>query len=303
MTELIRKIYHRFPSETWERTRTLLDHHPPHHLFAHVEDLIATRAVDHVLRSDAAFHRLAADFYGPRHPWLRDADLGQARWEEYGEFTARSAAAEVQAQTQQQDPAAARRALLLRKIREGGDVERWRRVLGLEDAVFSEQEIRGNGTEGPAFGRGEVRAARGVEVGACIDGLGGEYGPETWVRAEEEERVAHVGVPRAPGDGGEAPRNPFTTEWVPRATPGGERFPETFDPLYTSNHFIRRSKKYEHPKMPVQDKDEKMAGEEDPEAMAAQAGVTTFTKLRRGDSSTVTQTLPLPVCANLWRFL
>ncbi|KAF4810850.1 hypothetical protein CGCTS75_v014478 [Colletotrichum tropicale] len=294
LTELIRKIYYRFPSETWERTRTLLDHHPPHHLFAHVEDLVATRAVDHVLRSDAAFHRLAADFYGPRHPWLRDADLGQARWEEYGEFTARSAAAEVQAQAQTQDPAAARRALLLRKIREGGDAERWRRVLGLEDAVFSEQEIRGNGTEGPAFGRGEVRVARGVEIGACIDGPGGEYGPETWVRAEEEERVAHVGVPSAPGEGGEAPRNPFTTEWVPRATPGGERFPETFDPLYTSNQFIRRSKKYEHPKMPVQNEDEEMAGVEDPEAMAAQAGVTTFMKLRRGDSSTVTQTLPLP---------
>ena len=26
LTELIRQIYHRFPSETWERTRTLLDH-------------------------------------------------------------------------------------------------------------------------------------------------------------------------------------------------------------------------------------------------------------------------------------
>ncbi|KAK2749022.1 hypothetical protein CKAH01_06519 [Colletotrichum kahawae] len=300
LTELIRGIYHRFPSETWERTRTLLDHHPPHHLFAHVEDLIAPRAVDHMLRSDAAFRRIAADFYGLRHPWLRDADLGQARWEEYGEFTARSAAAEVQAltqtqtQQQQRDPAAAKRALLLRKIREGGDVERWRRVLGLEDAVFSEAEIRGG--QIPAFGRGEVRVARGEEIGACIDGPGGEYGPETWVRAAAEEKVAHVGVPRAPGDGGEGPRNPFTTGWVPRETPGGERFPDTFDPLFTSNQFIRRSKKYERPKMPVpdEDEDEEMAGEEGPEGMAGQAGITTLSGLRRGDSSTVTETLPFP---------
>ncbi|KAF9876744.1 hypothetical protein CkaCkLH20_05590 [Colletotrichum karsti] len=301
LTDMVKRHYMRFPSETWERTRTVLDHHPPHRLFAHVESLISTRKIDDFLKSNEAFHKLAADLYGARHPWLRDADLGRSKWEAFQEFSALTLT--EQAREAARDPEAMakrRRALMVRKIREGRDVDEWRKRLGFEGVAFSEDAIRGG--EGGEYGQDEVRMGEGVEIGACLDGKDGKYGPERRLRAVYP-KIPHVGIPKAPADGGEAPRNPFTTEWKARDAPDGLDYPPTFDPYYTSNHFIGRTKKYELPKPPEpedgdEDGDQEMAGQETPQAPSGIAAMATATFGRSNSMTTtrpgVTRTTTLP---------
>ncbi|WYZ44035.1 hypothetical protein EsH8_VII_000471 [Colletotrichum jinshuiense] len=282
LADLVRRHYHRFPAETWERTRKALDNPEPYRLFVHIEDLISTRQIDEALRGNSDLRGLVAELYGERYAWLHDADLGAARWEAYQERSIEARTAE--AKEAEKDPAASekrKRDIMIGKIVEGGaDVERWARVLGYEGVVFPPHEIQaaaeraraqyvdldGEGLYG--YGVGEEREdIGGLDETACIDGPDGTYGPCSYadmVDGVTEELPLPPTVPKAPAEGGKAPRNPFTTEWRARDAPGGKKWPATFDPYYSSNQFIRRTTKYKLPELSQISDDED--SEEEPAA-------------------------------------
>ncbi|KAK1547021.1 hypothetical protein CPAR01_00988 [Colletotrichum paranaense] len=283
LADMVRRQYHRFPSDTWEATRLALDNPEPHRLFEHIETLISTRKIDAILHSNADFRGLMASLYGQRYEWLQDADLGDARWgviQEEGieDLAAQAKAAEDDGRSLENR----KRDIMLRKLVEGGDdLGRWAKVLGFEGTSFSRAEIEAvaakmrtesglvEGEGRPAYGVGEEREGiGGPDTTGCLDGPEGTYGPSTYAGQSsllvDEEPVQPESVPRAPAEGGEAPRNPFTTEWRARDNPGNWKWPQTLDPYYSSNHFIRRSTKCKHPERnsPPDDDDD---GEEDEE--------------------------------------
>ncbi|KAK1716511.1 hypothetical protein BDP67DRAFT_397808, partial [Colletotrichum lupini] len=292
LADMVRRQYHRFPSDTWEATRLALDNPEPHRLFEHIETLISTRKIDAILHSNADFRGLMASLYGQRYEWLQDADLGDARWgvtQEEGveDLAAQAKAAEDDGRSLENR----KRDIMLRKLVEGGDdLERWAKVLGFEGTSFSRAEIEAvaakmrtesglvEGEGRPAYGVGEEREGiSGPDTTGCLDGPEGTYGPSTYAGQSsllvDEEPVQPESVPRAPAEGGEAPRNPFTTEWRARDNPGNWKWPQTLDPYYSSNHFIRRSTKYKHPEWnspPDDDDDEEEDEEEDNEDDSAQ---------------------------------
>ncbi|KAK1672286.1 hypothetical protein BDP55DRAFT_750696 [Colletotrichum godetiae] len=293
LADMVRRQYHRFPSDTWEATRLALENPEPHRLFEHIETLISTRKIDAILQNNADFRGLMASLYGQRYEWLRDVDLGAARWglrQEEGveDLVAQAKTAEENRQKSEDQ----KRDLMLRKIVEGGgDLDRWLKVLGFEGVSFSRAEIEAvaakmrtesgsvEGEGRPGYGVGEGREGiGGPNPTACLDGPEGTYGPSTFEGQSslltEEEPVQPEMVPRAPTEGGEAPRNPFTTEWRARDNPGDWKWPQVFDPYFTSNQFIRRSKNYKRParSLPVDDKDEEEEEKEDDEDASAQEG-------------------------------
>ncbi|KAL2882889.1 hypothetical protein SGCOL_001579 [Colletotrichum sp. CLE4] len=293
LADMVRRQYHRFPSDTWEATRLALENPEPHRLFEHIETLISTRKIDAILQNNADFRGLMASLYGQRYEWLQDVDLGAARWglrQEEGveDLVAQAKTAEENRQKSEDQ----KRDLMLRKIVEGGgDLDRWLKVLGFEGVSFSRAEIEAvaakmrtesgsvEGEGRPGYGVGEGREGiGGPNPTACLDGPEGTYGPSTFEGQSslltEEEPVQPEMVPRAPAEGGEAPRNPFTTEWRARDNPGDWKWPQVFDPYFTSNQFIRRSKKYKRParSLPVDDKDEEEEEKEDDEDASAQKG-------------------------------
>ncbi|UQC88497.1 uncharacterized protein CLUP02_14021 [Colletotrichum lupini] len=259
---------------------------------ARMQTLISTRKIDAILHSNADFRGLMASLYGQRYEWLQDADLGDARWgvtQEEGveDLAAQAKAAEDDGRSLENR----KRDIMLRKLVEGGDdLERWAKVLGFEGTSFSRAEIEAvaakmrtesglvEGEGRPAYGVGEEREGiSGPDTTGCLDGPEGTYGPSTYAGQSsllvDEEPVQPESVPRAPAEGGEAPRNPFTTEWRARDNPGNWKWPQTLDPYYSSNHFIRRSTKYKHPEWnspPDDDDDEEEDEEEDNEDDSAQ---------------------------------
>ncbi|KAF6827923.1 hypothetical protein CPLU01_08849 [Colletotrichum plurivorum] len=311
LAQKVREIYHKFPLATWEPTRKILDGGQPYKLFVHIEELISTNKIDDVLAADNAFRELAADMYAGRHPRLRDPDLGAARWRAYQEHEAdnlRQAAKEAEKHPEQM--LAMRRNLMVRRLAEGLEVERWRKLLGFEGVHFDQAEIEAArekeyGTS-HAYGEGEPREdIGGMEVGGYIDGPGGSYGelPDFRERTYHgPPEVVMAKIPKAPADGGEAPRNPFTTEWRAREAPDGIKFPAIFDPYYTSNQFIRRSKPYKPGKLPElsDSEDEQEQGDDkmdvDAEGQKSDkhlrpTAMTAVATLRRGQSQTETQTM------------
>ncbi|KAJ0161235.1 hypothetical protein CTA2_6560 [Colletotrichum tanaceti] len=285
LDSMVRRQYHRFPSETWKLTRRALEDPQPHRLFQHIEVLIFTRRIDDVLRGNPEFRALLADMYGNRYDWLRDEDLGTGRWEDSREDAAESLAA--RAKESEKDRADAeekmKRDLMIEKMAEGGDdVVRWAEALGFENVAFPIDEIQAAaarikteraatlGVEGGVAGGYGVGEARedigGVDATACPDGPEGTYGPSSHMSmgkqlaAMSKEHKQPPPVPKAPAEGGPAPRNPFTTEWRHREIPSGWTFPATFDPYYSSNQFIRRSTRY---KLPYVDRIEDDAGSDD----------------------------------------
>ncbi|KAK6215062.1 hypothetical protein QIS74_08081 [Colletotrichum tabaci] len=269
LDSIVRRQYHRFPAETWELTRKALEDPEPYRLFQHIEVLIFTRRIDDVLRKNPEFRALLADMYGNRYDWLRDADLGTGRWENSRENAAESLAARAkESEKERADTDKKKRDLMIEKIVEGGDdVVRWAKVLGFENVAFPIDEIqaaatrmkteRANlGAEGgvAGYGVGEAREdIGGVDATACPDGPEGTYGPSSHMSmgkqlaAMPKEHKQPPPVPKAPAEGGAAPRNPFTTEWRHRDAPNGWTYPATFDPYYSSNQFIRRSTRYKLP--------------------------------------------------------
>ncbi|OLN86798.1 hypothetical protein CCHL11_07875 [Colletotrichum chlorophyti] len=309
LVKMVQENYHNFPAETWQRTREVLENREPFRLFTHIETLIATRQVDQVLEKNEPFRLLMAEIYGERHVWLHDQDLGDARW---GAVQERSVKAlRAQAELAEKNPEHledGKRELMLRKIVEGGDdVATWAKVLGFEGILFTEKEVVAAATRmrveagGPAdgYGTGEKREdIGGVEFTTCPEGPDCTYGPPLCFDRNEEpsaqdDQFFIPEVPKAPAEGGPAPRNPFTTEWRARELPGGLQFPDVFDPYYSSNHFIRRSRKYPRPELPRyrdEDSDEgddataqgKLAesGSSDSTAVATMAS-TTYVRPRR----------------------
>ncbi|EXF74563.1 hypothetical protein CFIO01_12286 [Colletotrichum fioriniae PJ7] len=294
LADMVRRQYHRFPSDTWEATRLALENPEPHRLFEHIETLISTRKIDAILHSNVDFRGLMASLYGQRYEWLQDADLGGARWGLTQEQGVEDLAAQAKAAEEDSRGSEDRqRDLMLRKIVEGGDdLDRWAKALGFEGANFSRAEIEAvaakmrtefglmEGEGRPAYGTGEEREGiGGPDPTGYLDGPQGTYGPSTYAGQSsllvDEEPVQPETVPRAPSEGGEAPRNPFTTEWRARENPGNWKWPQTFDPYYSSNHFIRRWKKYKHPERnsaPDDEDDEEEDEEEDSEYDSAQEG-------------------------------
>ncbi|GJD02617.1 hypothetical protein ColKHC_11442 [Colletotrichum higginsianum] len=269
LDSIVRRQYHRFPAETWELTRKALEDPEPYRLFQHIEVLIFTRRIDDVLRKNPEFRALLADMYGNRYDWLRDADLGTGRWENSRENAAESLAARAkESEKERADTDKKKRDLMIEKIAEGGDdVVRWAKVLGFENVAFPIYEIQAAatrmkteradlGAEGgvAGYGVGEAREdIGGVDATACPDGPEGTYGPSSHMSmgkqlaAMSKEHKQPPPVPKAPAEGGAAPRNPFTTEWRHRDAPNGWTYPATFDPYYSSNQFIRRSTSYKLP--------------------------------------------------------
>ncbi|KAK2046801.1 hypothetical protein LZ31DRAFT_612740, partial [Colletotrichum somersetense] len=268
LAAMVRRHCHRFPTETLGLTLKALDDPEPYRLFQHIENLISMRRIDEVLRKNAEFRGLLADMYGTRHEWLRDADLGGARWQDSRDSATATLAA--RAKESEREPAAVektKRNLMIEKLVEGGDdVGRWARMLGFEGVAFSQAEIQAAAARMKAasagfvtedrvgYGVGEAREdIGGVDPTACPDGPEGTYGPSSHIgmakqlAAMSKEHIQPPPVPRAPAEGGQAPRNPFTTEWRARDAPDGWKFPATFDPYYNSNQYIRRPKKYKLP--------------------------------------------------------
>ncbi|KAL0935007.1 uncharacterized protein CTRU02_209598 [Colletotrichum truncatum] len=295
LTAMVRGIYHRFPSEHWERTRAILEANEPRRLFAHIESLISTRQIDASLKENEAFRKLAAEMYSARHPWLKDADLGQARWESFQEFSAGMLSA--QAREAENDPETMlkmKRQIMLRRIREGKDVEMWRQLLGFQGVEFDEAEVRGDSD--PAYGQGQQNEVVGVAI-SCIDGPDATYGPSSAGRSVKEfERPQQPAVPKAPAEGGQTLHNPFTTEWKARVAPDGWEYPAIFDPYFTSNQFIRRSNPYELPKIPgfssddEEETEQTATEEEEPREVSNPIGragqAVTIAKLRRTSTAT-----------------
>ncbi|KAK1990641.1 hypothetical protein LX36DRAFT_685921 [Colletotrichum falcatum] len=268
LAEMVSRHYHRFPSETLRLTREALENPEPYHLFQHIENLISIRRIDDILRKNAEFRGLLADMYGQRYEWLRDADLGVARWQDSRESA--TAALAARAKESEREPTAVnktKRDLMIEKLVEGGeDINRWARVLGFEGVEFPPAEIQAAATRMKKantgfvaedcawYGAGEVREdIGGVDPTTCPDGPEGTYGPSSHIgmvkqlAAMSKEHKQPPPVPRAPAEGGKAPRNPFTTEWRARDAPDGWEFPATFDPYYNSNQYIRRSTRYRLP--------------------------------------------------------
>ncbi|KAK1983343.1 hypothetical protein LZ30DRAFT_788691 [Colletotrichum cereale] len=283
LADMVSRQYHRFPSETWELTREALGNPRPYRLFQHMENLISTRRIDDILRKNAEFRGLLADMYGARYEWLRDADLGGDRWQDSRESATAILAA--RAKESEREPAAVdktKRDLMVGKLVEGGDdVGRWAKALGFEGVAFSQAEIQAAATrmktanaslvaeDRAGYGAGEAREdIGGVDPTACPDGPEGTYGPSSHLgmakqlAAMSKEHRQPPPVPRAPAEGGEAPRNPFTTEWRARDAPGGWKFPATFDPYHNSNQYIRRSTRYKLPgmKQRIDDSDDDVDG-------------------------------------------
>ncbi|GKT64875.1 hypothetical protein ColTof4_07273 [Colletotrichum tofieldiae] len=270
LADMVSRQYHRFPSETWELTRKALENPEPYRLFKHMENLISTRRIDAILRKNAEFRGLLADMYGNRYEWLRDADLGGVRWENARENEARTLATRAkESEKTPKDVDKINKDLMIERIVEGGDdVGRWAKVLGFEGVAFSPAEIQAAATrmkvestnlgtdDGGGYGVGEAREdIGGVDATACPDGPEGTYGPSSHMgkakqlAALSKEHKQPPTVPKAPAEGGEALRNPYTTEWRPRDAPDGWKYPATFDPYYSSNQYIRRSTRYKLPKI------------------------------------------------------
>ncbi|TDZ13435.1 hypothetical protein C8035_v004371 [Colletotrichum spinosum] len=260
---MVRDIYLEFPSETWEKTRKVLDTSKPFLIYTHVESLIHTRKCDAALKKHEDFRLLASSIWSSRYPWLRDADLGAAQWRAYQDFRAADLtrrSMELRADPEKLEKKA--REMMLNKIREDDHVDEWRKILGFEGVQFSKAEIMA-GEERPAYGEGEFRESNrggGVEIGGVLDGPDGSYGemPHVGITGAimaGREKVPELAprVPLAPGDGGEPLKNPFTTDWRPREAPDGWVYPAIFDPYFTSNQFITRAKPYELPPIPDDD--------------------------------------------------
>ncbi|OHE91618.1 hypothetical protein CORC01_13095 [Colletotrichum orchidophilum] len=328
LVEMVRRQYHRFPSDTWETTRLALENPEPHRLFEHIETLISTRKIDAILRNNSGFRGLMASLYGQRYGWLQDADLGGARWESTQEEGVEDLATRAkEAEVNSREAEARKRDIMLRKIVEGTeDLDRWAKVLGFEGVVFSPAEIEAvavkmkaesgsiEGEGHPGYGVGEEREKfGGLDATACLDGPEGTYGLSTYVG--QSSLVAGVeptqpeAVPRAPAEGGEAPRNPFTTEWRARDNPGGFKWPNTYDPYYTSGHYIKRSKKYKLPEYHLPPEEEEEEEEEDGgEDVSADEGEErdqsggSMTPTALAATATTTQTWTKPVSTRITRF-
>ncbi|KAM0284238.1 hypothetical protein ACHAQH_002027 [Verticillium albo-atrum] len=81
MAEVLARYHDKFPADFQDELKSLIESGDNYTLFTRLEDLIASRKLDDLLRSEDLLRRAISELYSARHPWLGESDLGASAWQ------------------------------------------------------------------------------------------------------------------------------------------------------------------------------------------------------------------------------